>query len=47
MSVGPSSDGAELPWIGIAAEAKQAAGFGVLSITRCPQDRAAENMGFK
>lgn len=47
MSVGPRSDGAELPWIGIAAEAKQAAGFGVLSITRCPQDRAAENMGFK
>lgn len=42
--MGPSSDGAELPWVGIAAEAKQAAGFGVLSITCCPRDPAAENM---
>lgn len=39
--VGPSSDGAELPWIGTAAEGKQAAGFG------SPRIPAAENMSCK
>lgn len=45
--MGPGSDGAELPWIRMAAEAKQAAGFRVLRITRCSQDPAAENTGCK
>ena len=49
--VGLSGEGAELPWIGITAEAKQAAGLGVVPSINCwlqeQKNMVAENMGFK